>query len=75
MLNEVGEQNQQQGQQQNQVDLQDLSNPQLKNILNRIEQAKKRHAKEIENLMKQLEQVKAKNNTGTPKPGAGVPGM
>lgn len=70
-LNEAG----QQQVPQNQIDVGDLNNPQLKNILNRIEQTKKRHAKEIEGLMKQLEQVKAKNNTGSKPQQGGVPGM
>lgn len=48
--------------QKNQIDAADLTNPQLKNILNRIEQTKKKHQAEMQNLMKQLEQVKAKNN-------------
>ncbi len=44
------------------LDLDDLANPRLKNILTRIEQTKIRHAKEIEGLQKQLEQVKTQNN-------------
>lgn len=61
------------GEQKTQIDLDDLNNPALKNILNRIEQTKKRHAQELMALEKQLEMVKMKNNKK--QPGPGVPGL
>lgn len=75
VLNEMGAEPPQAEPSQNQVDIEDLNNPRLKNILTRIEQTKKRHAKELEGLMKQLEMVKAKNNKTKPANGNNVPGM
>lgn len=56
-----------------QIDIDDLNNPALKNILNRIEQTKKRHAQELMALEKQLEIVKTQNNKK--QTGPGVPGL
>jgi predicted PurR-regulated permease PerM len=60
-----------------QIQLDDLSNPALKAILNQIQQTKERHAKELENLTKKLEQVRAQTNRqqGQKQQSAGVPGL
>jgi len=71
---EIGSlQPQEPGEQKTQIDLDDLNNPDLKNILNRIEQTKKRQAQELMALEKQLEMVRMRNNKK--QPGLGVPGL